>query len=142
MPPKNNDTAPPRRLLRWRGGDRIALSSGLPRKQVASDLQVGFSRLNRWVTAYLGTQLLPDKGLDLARENVRQRPGTCILGRRIRLGQGNCSVHCRAMRRQRFGMIRNVRMMAVRATFFCFPAWLAYAGTNCVQPPYLQAWRH
>ena len=28
---------------------RIALTSGLPRKQVATDLGVGFSTLNRWV---------------------------------------------------------------------------------------------
>ena len=28
---------------------RIALTSGLPRKQVASDLGVGFSTLSRWI---------------------------------------------------------------------------------------------
>jgi transposase len=30
---------------------RIALTSGLTRKQVASDLGVGLSTLNKWVTA-------------------------------------------------------------------------------------------
>ena len=30
---------------------RIALTSGLPRKQVASDLGVGFSTLSRWIQA-------------------------------------------------------------------------------------------
>jgi len=30
---------------------RIALTSGLPRKQVAADLGVGFSTLNRWIKA-------------------------------------------------------------------------------------------
>ncbi len=31
---------------------RIALTSGLTRKQVADDLGVGMSTLNKWITAY------------------------------------------------------------------------------------------
>jgi len=31
---------------------RIALTSGLTRRQVASDLGVGLSTLNKWVTAH------------------------------------------------------------------------------------------
>ena len=52
---------------------RIALTSGLTRKQVASDLGVGLSTLNKWVTAHRDTEVLSDKDLDLARENERLR---------------------------------------------------------------------
>ncbi|AFO86208.1 putative transposase [Phaeobacter inhibens 2.10] len=52
---------------------RIALASGLTRKQVASDLGVGLSTLNKWVTAHRDTEMVPDKDLDLARENERLR---------------------------------------------------------------------
>lgn len=48
---------------------RIALASGLTRKQVASDLGVGLSTLNKWVTAHRDTDVVSDKDLDLAREN-------------------------------------------------------------------------
>jgi len=50
---------------------RIALTSGLTRKQVASDLGVGLSTLNKWVTAHRDTEVVSDKDLDLARENER-----------------------------------------------------------------------
>jgi transposase len=49
---------------------RIALTSGLTRKQVASDLGIGLSTLNKWITAHRGTEVLSDKDLDLARELV------------------------------------------------------------------------
>ena len=52
---------------------RIALTSGLSRKQVALDLGVGFSTLKKWVTAHRDTGVVSDKGLDLARENERLR---------------------------------------------------------------------
>ena len=52
---------------------RIALTSGLTRKQVAADLGIGFSTLNKWVTAHRDTDVVSDKDLDLARENVRLR---------------------------------------------------------------------
>ncbi|AUR06428.1 putative transposase [Phaeobacter inhibens] len=58
---------------------RIALASGLTRKQVASDLGVGLSTLNKWVTAYRDTEMVPDKDLDLARENERLRRENRIL---------------------------------------------------------------
>ncbi|APX16629.1 Transposase [Phaeobacter inhibens] len=58
---------------------RIALASGLTRKQVASDLGVGLSTLNKWVTAYRDTEVVPDKDLDLARENERLRRENRIL---------------------------------------------------------------
>ncbi|SCZ56948.1 HTH-like domain-containing protein [Epibacterium ulvae] len=52
---------------------RIALTSGLTRKQVASDLGVGLSTLNKWVTAHRHTDVVSDKDLVLARENERLR---------------------------------------------------------------------
>ncbi len=58
---------------------RIALTSGLTRKQVASDLGVGVSTLNKWVTAHRDTDVVSDKDLDLARENERLRRENRIL---------------------------------------------------------------
>ncbi|AUQ69122.1 putative transposase [Phaeobacter inhibens] len=58
---------------------RIALASGLTRKQVASDSGVGLSTLNKWVTAHRDTEMVPDKDLDLARENERLRRENRIL---------------------------------------------------------------
>lgn len=58
---------------------RIALTSGLTRRQVASDLGVGLSTLNKWVTAHRDTEVVSDKDLDLARENERLRRENRIL---------------------------------------------------------------
>ena len=58
---------------------RIAPTSGLTRKQVASDLGVGLSTLNKWVTAHRDTDGVSDKDLDLARENERLRRENRIL---------------------------------------------------------------
>jgi len=58
---------------------RIALTSGLTRKQVASDLGVGLSTLNKWVTAHRDTDVVSDDDLDLARENERLRRENRIL---------------------------------------------------------------
>jgi transposase len=58
---------------------RIALTSGLARKQVASDFGVGLSTLNKWVTAHRDTEVVSDKDLDLARENERLRRENRIL---------------------------------------------------------------
>ncbi|BBC73328.1 hypothetical protein AEB_P2460 [Altererythrobacter sp. B11] len=38
---------------------RIALTSGLPRERVASDLGVGKSTLNKWVSHYRPSDLVP-----------------------------------------------------------------------------------
>ena len=58
---------------------RLALTSGLTRKQVASDLGVGLSTLNKWVTADRDTEVVSEKDLDLARENERLRRENRIL---------------------------------------------------------------
>ena len=52
---------------------RIALSSGLARKQVADDLGVGMSTLNKWIMAYRDTDVVSKEDLDLAEENERLR---------------------------------------------------------------------
>ena len=58
---------------------RIALSSGLTRKQVADDLGVGMSTLNKWITAYRDTDVVSKEDLDLAEENERLRPEIQLL---------------------------------------------------------------
>ena len=52
---------------------RIVLTSGLTRKQVADDLGVGMSTLNKWITAYRDTDVVSKEDLDLAQENERLR---------------------------------------------------------------------
>jgi transposase len=52
---------------------RIALTIGLPRGCVASDLGVGKSTLGKWVSQYRPTDLVAASQADLARENVRLR---------------------------------------------------------------------
>jgi len=58
---------------------RIALTSGLTRKQVADDLGVGMSTLNKWVTAHRDTDVVPKEVLSLAQENDRLRRENRIL---------------------------------------------------------------
>jgi transposase len=42
---------------------RIAQTSGLTRKQVADDLGVGMSTLNKWITAYRDTDVVSKEDL-------------------------------------------------------------------------------
>jgi transposase len=58
---------------------RIALISRFSRRQVADDLGVGFSTLNKWVNAHRGKDVVSSKDLDLARENERLLREVCIL---------------------------------------------------------------
>ena len=50
---------------------RIALTSGLTRKQVADDLGVEMSTLNKWITAHRDTDVVSKEDLVLAKENDR-----------------------------------------------------------------------
>ena len=58
---------------------RIALTSGLTRKQVADDLGVGMSTLNKWITAHRDTDVVLKEDLGLAQENDRLRRKNRIL---------------------------------------------------------------
>ena len=44
---------------------RIALTSGLTGRQVADDLGVGMSMLNKWITAHRDTDMISKEDLDL-----------------------------------------------------------------------------
>lgn len=58
---------------------RIALTSGLTRKQVADDLGVGMSTLNKWITAHRDMDVVSKEDVSLARENDRLRREVRIL---------------------------------------------------------------
>ena len=58
---------------------RIALTSGLTRKQVADNLGVGMSTLNKWITAHRDTAVVSRDDLELAQENNRLRLENRIL---------------------------------------------------------------
>jgi transposase len=54
-----------------KGAVRIALTSGLTRKHVADDLDVGMSALNKWITAHRDTDVVSREDSGLALENDR-----------------------------------------------------------------------
>lgn len=56
-----------------------AMRIALTRKRVASDLGVGVSTLNKWVTTHRDTEVVSDKDIDLARENELLRRENRIL---------------------------------------------------------------
>ncbi len=58
---------------------RIALTSGLTRRQVASDLGVGLSTLTKWIRDHRDTDVISEQDVDLARENARLRRENRIL---------------------------------------------------------------
>jgi len=58
---------------------RIALTSGLTRRQVADDLGVGLSTLNNWVNAHRDTYVVSPEDRELARKSERLRRDSHIL---------------------------------------------------------------
>ncbi|CUH88700.1 Transposase [Phaeobacter sp. CECT 5382] len=58
---------------------RIALTSGLTRKEVADDLGVGMSTLKKWITTHQDTDVVSKEDLGLAQENDRLRGENRIL---------------------------------------------------------------
>ena len=62
-----------------KGAVRIALTSGLTRRQVAGDLGVGMSTLNKWITAHRDTDVVSTEDRELALENERLRRENRIL---------------------------------------------------------------
>ena len=58
---------------------RIALTSGLTRRQVASDLGVGLSTLSKWIQRSRPADMPPAGEIDLAKENERLRKENRLL---------------------------------------------------------------
>jgi transposase len=58
---------------------RIALTSGLTGRQVADDLGISMSTLNKWITSHRDTELVSKEDLGLAQENDRLRRENRIL---------------------------------------------------------------
>jgi transposase len=50
---------------------RIVKDSGLMRKQMADDLGVGVSTLNKWITAHPNTDVISKEELSLSYQNDR-----------------------------------------------------------------------
>jgi transposase len=82
-----------------KGAVRIVLTSGLSRRRVADDLGVGFSTLNKWVSAHRDTDVVSAEDHELARENERLRREVRILkeGRVMESRKSDMGVSC-AMR--------------------------------------------
>jgi transposase len=58
---------------------RIALTSGLTRRQVAADLRICYSTLAKWIQKSKPDDLPPAADIDLARENDRLRKENRLL---------------------------------------------------------------
>lgn len=58
---------------------RLALTSGLPRSRVASDLGIGKSTLGKWVSQYRTSDKVAAPPTDLALENERLRQENRLL---------------------------------------------------------------
>ena len=52
---------------------RVALTSGLTRRQVASDFKIGFSTLSRWIREERDDVVKSEPRTDLVQENERLR---------------------------------------------------------------------
>ena len=61
---------------------RTAISSGLTRLQVSSDLGVGLSTLNKWVQKYQHDDLMSGPHEDVEKENTRLRKEVDCCARR------------------------------------------------------------
>lgn len=58
---------------------RIALTSGLTRRQASADLGVGMSTLNKWIKTYRDTDVVSKEDQELLRENERLRKENRLL---------------------------------------------------------------
>lgn len=58
---------------------RVALTSGLSRKQVATDFGIGFSTLSRWIKEERASITPSEPGIDLIQENERLRKENRLL---------------------------------------------------------------
>lgn len=76
---------------------RIALTSGLTRRQVASDLGIGFSTLAKWIQRSKPDDLPVSADIDLAKENERLRKeNRLLLEEREMLKKPRCSSRAKA----------------------------------------------
>jgi transposase len=103
---------------------RIALTSGLSRRQVADDLGVGLSTLNKWVTACRDTDVVPAEDRELARENERLR-------REIRILKEERDIVKKPPSSSR---AKSREVQVRRRTAWGFPGRPAVPGDEC-QPP-------
>ena len=62
-----------------RGSVRLALSSGLTRRQVSSDLGVGMSTLGKWINIYRDPDVVSPDEQELLDENKRLRKENRLL---------------------------------------------------------------
>ena len=58
---------------------RVALTSGLSRKQVASDFRIGFSTLSRWIKEEWSNIIPSEPQINLIQENERLRKENRLL---------------------------------------------------------------
>lgn len=88
---------------------RIALTSGLTRRQVASDLGIGLSTLGKWVRAVSEEVKLPAQDAELLRGSkdvksqcIAEYRGVLTRSHLCRLmGVSECGLHARKHRQQR-----------------------------------------
>lgn len=62
---------------------RMALTSGLSRRQVASELGIGISTLNSWVKNLCNEEVVSCSNKDLSRENERLRRDNRVLSEKV-----------------------------------------------------------
>ena len=106
---------------------RIALTSGLTRKQVAGDLGVGMSTLNKWITAHRDIDVVSNEDMSLVQENDRLRRENRILKEERDILKSH-GVLARAKSRKVQVCGRTPRSVSDRALVSdhgCQPAWLA-----------------
>lgn len=58
---------------------RVALTSGLTRRQVASDFKLGFSTLSRWIREERDDVVKSEPNNDLVQENIQLRKENRLL---------------------------------------------------------------
>ncbi len=111
---------------------RIALISGLTRKQVAYDLSVGMSTLNKWITAYRDTDMVSKEDLGLAEENDRFRREVRILKEERDILKSNAVL--RASKAVRFRFIEEHRD-AFPAAHLCKVMDVSMRGLRAFRSP-------
>lgn len=116
---------------------RIALTSGLSRRQVADDLGVGLSTLNKWVNAHRDTDVVSAEDRELARENERLRREIRILKEErdiLKKGEAIFRHWSEDNGRTSSSRAKSCEVSVYRRTAGVFPGRSAVPGDEC-QPP-------